>query len=134
MKPAVDRATTAKVLADIDSVLRERTAAAVERVLRTASPGHGPFPNREAHRLAYDLCGEVGTFPVSTNCLDHCGVPGVADFGGCATDGDYGVHATPGMTIAYNHRPEAMERRLSAQARDYAPWVVSPHLFTEVAS
>lgn len=122
MKASVAPATTRKVLAGIDAVLRERTAEAVGRVLSTASPGHGPFPSPEASRLAFDLCS--GAFPTVTTCPEDC--PGWVAGECFAAEIDF--NSLPGMTDAQGFHG-LLGNSIETQRRRYAPWVVSPHLF-----
>lgn len=127
MKASVAPATTRKVLAGIDAVLRERTAEAVERVLATASPGYSGYDtDTAAEDLVYHLCKELGVEPAKgTSCF----VAMCECFNDPDRD-DYisSDHATPGMTDAEEWN-DFLADPIHRQRRRYAPWVVSPHLF-----
>lgn len=121
MKARVDRAATERVLADIADAVRPvdraRTAAAVERVLRTASPG--VFENAWGYfNLTQPLSVELGF----TLADDRFGCQGPCD--GCDTDTAVDL---PGLTYYIDSGLVPGRER-----RRYAPWVVSPHLFAEV--
>lgn len=120
MKSAPTRAATARVLADIDAAVRPveraRTAAAVDRVLATASPGHG-VATLASRGYTFRIAEEVGVAPVRTYCEVHClggeECPGNLDDREDSTGGVLSALATP--------TPWQRER--------YAPHNVSPHLF-----
>lgn len=107
MKAPVDKATTARVLADIADAVRPvdmaRTAAAVERVLATMSSGelcNGPFDDCECWN------GETERDDATPGLVRQC-----------TCDGE-----------DYCELSAAIDR----QRERYAPWVVSPHLFEAV--
>ena len=127
MKAPTDKAATRRVLAGIDAVLRERTAAAVERTLTTASPGcSGYDAAAAAEDVVYRLCKELGVEPVRGV---PCNVSGCECFADPNRDDYIGSdHATPGMTDAEEWN-DCLADPLHRQQRRYAPWVVSPHLF-----
>jgi hypothetical protein len=131
VKADVDRATTQRVLSDIDDavrpVLMARTAAAVERVLQSAAPAHGGGTDVDIAFLTQEIARWVGVRLVQTYCSQHC--PGST----LACPGDIGrADATPGMTTA-DEWCEDLARHMKYQQLAYAPWVVSPHLLGATA-
>jgi hypothetical protein len=129
VKPSVDREATRQMLADIADAVRPvelaRTAAAVDRVLATATPSMASQCD-EGVELADDLCVELGLeLEYPGLCLDD-DCPCL--FGAANVDRD---EATPGMVAIRSVGDPA--DRLIQEAR-YHPWNVSPHLFPEVRS
>jgi hypothetical protein len=121
MKASVARADTARVLADIDDAVRPveraRTAAAVDRVLATASVAHGPFAG--AHIQSYEICAVAGREPGHhTYCDTHCPDPA-----GCRSAAIEREDGHPGLA------PARGAKCITRQRQTYAPWNVSPHLF-----
>lgn len=121
MKPSVAIEDTRRVLADIEAVVLQvemaRTAAAVERVLATASPG--VFESPTAAQVVRPLFAELGVFRPQLGCAGGAGC-------GCVED-VIPVDGLPGLW----HAAFVYSRDLVTQRALYAPWVVSPHLFEE---
>lgn len=122
-KSAVDRATTRRVLDDIDATLRPidraRTAAAVDRVLATSCPDF--WSETAAGALAtaglYEELNITRRDRVTEGCdLDcECSDADIDDLVDDATPG-----MVPGNSLAFD---------LTIQRKRYAPEVISPHQF-----
>lgn len=80
MKPSVSPTATSRVLLDIDRAMapveRARTAAAVERVLRTATPDVIGDASPEGGELTLSLCGELGLEPFCSWHSSQCDCSG----------------------------------------------------------
>lgn len=130
MKPSVTPDATRAVLADIADAVRPveraRTAAAVERVLRTATADLWGEPAEAALHLA-DLYEDLGVTRLTLGEL------GCDCNGECRDDDVFAIRddATPGMVTAHPLPDEAQVAAAEFQRRRYAPWVVSPHLFDQ---
>jgi hypothetical protein len=123
VKPSVSPTTTSRVLLDIERAVapveRARTAAAVERVLRTASPGISPDAI-DVVPITKQICRDVGVKPVQRTLCQQVGCE-------CLWEPSMErVHATPGMVVDLGFFD------LSDQVQTYAPWRVSPHLIEGV--
>jgi hypothetical protein len=119
VKPSVDPEATRQLLADIADAVRPvelaRTAAAVERVLRTMAPGlyqpavGGLVVAGVARELGVEMAGDSRCRFGCEACAGHRGV----DLPGLVAE----------WALTNNELVEQRER--------YAPWNVSPHLFPE---
>ena len=125
MKASINPAATRRLLADIADAIRPiehaRTAAAVDRVLATASRGlYDPMSGRVA---LWELYEEVD---LATSSNDD----GVCLVGECSwCDQPEPVDDLPGLTYYL----DAQNIPCFDRERN-TPWVVSPDLFTEVPS
>jgi hypothetical protein len=121
VKPSVDREATRQLLADIADAVRPvelaRTAAAVERALRTASPS--VFQLATGAFLAQPILDELGLQRPRHGCGEGCG----------CEDDTIEPDDLPGLSMQFL----VVGSNLTEQQSRYAPWVVSPHLFPEVA-
>lgn len=129
MKGSASPITTRQVLAGIADAIRPvecaRTAAAVDRVLETATPGLNG-ETWEGNNVAYRVA--VGDLDIDLSPLRF---HDLAD-----TDMEV-VDATPGMALAGlaeyvldgPYSTASPSTALVWQQHRYAPWRVSPHLF-----
>lgn len=111
MKPDSTRAATARVLADIDAAVRPveraRTAAAVDRVLTSASPGCSELWAAWCEVTSVLLGADIWSWP-DDQC-PHC------------TWMDNVTDEIPQFSSLRESRATVVT--------EYAPWNVSPHLF-----